>query len=107
MIKKIKKIVVSIVVLIGTVLNRAYGRALDPAYGIERPEPKFDLLEELFKLAKFFAIPIIAIVGAIVFFKKGKVDTKPKKAILIVILLILIIGAIIFYIYSIYINSNG
>lgn len=102
MIKKIKKIVVSTVVLIGTILNRAYGTVKDPMYGIESPEPKFDLLEELFKLAKFFTIPIIAIVGVIVFFKKGKVDTKLKKAILIVILLILIIGATVFYM-----NSNG
>ena len=91
MIKKIKKIIVSIVVLIWTVLNRAYVMGADPAYGIERPEPKFDLLEELFKLAKFFTIPIIAIVGVIVLLKKGKIDTKLKKAILIVI----------------YMNSNG
>ena len=103
MIKKIKKIVVSTVVLMGTVLNRAYGvPPPDPAYGIERPEPKFDLLEEVLKIAKFFTIPIIAIVGAIIFFKKGKVDTKQKKVILIVIVLILIIGATVFYM-----NSNG
>ena len=99
--KKIKIIISSIIIFVGTICNKVYGFAT-PAYGIERPEPKFDLLEELLKIAKFFTIPIIAIVGVIVFFKKGKVDTKLKKAILIVILLILIIGATVFYM-----NSNG
>ena len=99
--KKIKIIISSIIIFVGTICNKVYG-FVTPAYGIERPEPKFDLLEELLKIAKFFTIPIIAIVGVIVFFKKGKVDTKLKKAILIVILLILIIGATVFYM-----NSNG
>lgn len=101
MIKKIKKIVVSTVVLIGTVLNRAYGMPPPvPMYGIERPEPKFDLLEEVLKIAKFFTIPIIAIVGVIVLLKKGKIDTKLKKAILIIIIFLLILSAAAFFITS-------
>ena len=101
MIKKLGKVIVSLSILAGTIYNKVYGYSY-PAYGIERPEPKFDLLEEVLKIAKFFTIPIIAIVGAIIFFKKGKVDTKQKKVILIVIVLILIIGATVFYM-----NSNG
>ena len=90
MIKKIKKIVVSTVVLMGTVLNRAYGvPPPDPAYGIERPEPKFDLLEELFKLAKYIAIPIVFIVGSFIYYKKSK-SSKIIKFLTILIALVLL-----------------
>jgi len=75
-IHKIKKFFVSVGVFIGTLMTKAfgdmaalYGPPTAELYGVQRPENVISIFE---KIGAIIAIPIILIVGVIVYLKKKK-----------------------------------
>lgn len=60
-----------------------------PDYGVEYPKTTKYILD-IWDIFKFFIIPIVLIIGLIVYFKKSKSSTKKKVIIMITTILITI-----------------
>ena len=91
-IKKIKKVIISVIMTIMLLPKNIFAMDLTPLYGPPKPEPTF--IETIWKTIKTYILPIslfiIFIVGSIIFFKKSKGTAKEKVTILIFILFIII-----------------
>ncbi len=73
-IKKIKKVIISVIMTIMLLPKNIFAMDLTPLYGPPKPEPTF--IETIWKTIKTYILPIsiifVFIVGSIIFFKKGK-----------------------------------
>ena len=102
LISKVKKVVVMAMGVIIALPGKIYAVLDDPItalYGVyNQPNP----LEEFWKIARYFIIPIILLIGIIVYLTKKKTSTRNK---VLIILAFLIIMAILYCIINA-INSN-
>ena len=101
-ISKIKKVVVLIIgttIALPSKIYAVFDDSISALYGVyEPPNP----LEEFWKIARFFIIPIILLIGIIVYLTKKKTSTRNK---VLIILAFIIIMAILYCIINA-INSN-
>lgn len=105
--KNFKKIFFMVIVFF--MLKYSKILAYEPAYGIREPEQKFkiklnsldNILEILPEIIKVSILPIIFIIGAVVYFKKSSQNRNKKLMILlgtaIIIFVLLILLKIIFF----------
>ena len=64
-------------------------------YGVELYKPS-DTVVTIWKICKYFLIPLMIIIGTIIYWKKSKVETKKKvMRVIITILLVIALGSII------------
>ena len=102
LISKVKKVVVMAMGVIIALPGKIYAVLDDPItalYGVYNPP---NPLEEFWKIARYFIIPIILLIGIIVYLTKKKTSTRNK---VLIILAFLIIMAILYCIINA-INSN-
>jgi len=107
--KKIKKIFFMIIVFLLSKYSKIL--AIDPMYGIRmlEPEPKFkiklisldDILEIFPEIIKISILPIIFIIGSVVYFKKSSQNINKKMIIIlgvaiIVLFLLILLKTILF-----------
>ena len=101
-ISKIKKVIVLIIGVIIALPSKIYAvfdDQITSLYGVyDPPSP----LEEFWKIARYFIIPIILLIGIIVYLTKKKTSTRNK---VLIILAFIIVIAIIYCIINA-INSN-
>lgn len=83
--RKIKRIIVTIIVSIIGVSTKVFGVGPDPLYGppelqaqAQETEQKLRILETLQGMAKYLIIPIVLIIGLVMYFNK-KTSSKVKK----------------------------
>lgn len=92
-----KKLIKKITVAIGAFVTMLYTKVLayvmvgnDPEYGV--PQPTYITMWEY---ARIIIIPIAFIIGAIIYFKKSKKETKNKIKTILIALVILVIAIFI------------
>ena len=100
-IKKIKKVIISVIMAIILLPKKIFATAFAPnafeaLYGPPELINKPTFIETVCKMVKTYILPIslffiIFIVGSIIFFKKSKGTTKEKIITLILILFIIVI----------------
>lgn len=97
-IEKIKKIFTAIGVSCITLTTKVFAKPNveeyvinTPLYGVETPEPVIPLGIKIWNICQVLIIPLILLIGIIVYFKKSKSSTKKK----IIISLIVFIFAVL------------
>ena len=75
--KRIKKAFISLGVMLGSLTTKVFGMMC--FYGVEAPEPRYEvlqsenvILELIVKIGSIILIPIVAIIGLIVYLKSRK-----------------------------------
>ena len=73
---KLVKMLGAFVIAISTFISNAVavstGRFVGTFYGVTEPEPKFSIVNILLQIGSIIVIPIVLIIGIIVFIKKKK-----------------------------------
>lgn len=98
-INKCKKMLISIVVALISAINKVYARVttkVSPAYGIEQPK-SVSYSTFFLDILKYATIPVIALIGVIIYLKKGKENIKFKLLISIIVIGIVAILDMIVY----------
>ena len=115
-ISKIKKIIFSAGIAIMTLPKKIFAtinvtnimNATDATlYGVTLYKPS-DTVVTIWKICKYFLIPLMIIMGTIIYWKKSKVETKKKVIrVIIAILGLITFGSIIIVIIEEIIDPNG
>ena len=84
--EKLKKVFWGVGVFWTTLHMNVYGYGLTPLYGIEKPkpEPKESILENIGKIISIIIIPLILIIGIIIYLKKSQ-SSKLRKFITVLL----------------------
>ena len=94
MLSKILKILMAFGILLISIRNKVFGAIesipIEPAYGVDYV-PKNDFT----KIFSYIVIPIIWIIGSIVYWKKSKENGKEKIKVLVIVSIIIIIFILI------------
>ncbi len=102
--EKVKKCLISFATFLLLIPAKVLARArpdYQPAYGVDSEYlDRLNAITMTLKIVKFFIIPIVTVVGLIIFFKKSKSSNKKKVLATIGILFII---AIVYFV----INSLG
>lgn len=98
-ISKIKNVLISAGIAIMILPRKVFGALTvgnQTAYGVENLYEPSDTVVTIWKICKYFLIPLMIIIGIIIYWKKSKVETKKKViGIIIAILLVIALGSII------------
>ena len=113
-ISKIKKIIFSAGIAIMILPRKVFGFEIfcdimgnQTDYGVELYKPS-DTVVTIWKICKYFLIPLMIIMGTIIYWKKSKVETKKKVIrVIIAILGLITFGSIIIVIIEEIIDPNG
>lgn len=106
-IKKIKKTIMSVVVFLIALPSKIFAitpSSMEILYGVPEElygSPRTIAMNEIWKIARIFIIPIILLIGIIIYLKNSK-STKRVK--LIVTLTTLIIGTIVYFFINYHLN---
>lgn len=77
--------------------------AIEPMYGIPVPEPvKNNFINSVWNICRMFIIPIVLLIGIIIYFKKSKSSKKRK---IITVLITIGIVAILYFVINYIINN--
>lgn len=90
---KIKKIFITIIMTIVGFSTKVFGVSPDPLYGppemqaqAQESEQKLRILETIQGIAKYLIIPIVLIIGLVMYFNK-KTSSKVKKVGLVLVII--------------------
>ena len=99
-ISKIKKIIFSAGIAIMALLRNVYAVdiAFSELYGVEDPDETISVLTVILNIVRFIIIPIVLLIGLIIYWKKGKDSNKVKfiGSIVAIVITLAFVGLITF-----------